>query len=125
MNSIANIKAKGVVVSSFISSDSASDIRVNINTVDEDVLSNLESDSPAAGCLSNFDEGFSLRDSSTAVADIRSKLTSNGAELSNSGDILVSGKIADSGLDFSDESLDVSDAFKREFETSDNTFNET
>ena len=60
MNSIANIKAKGVVVSSFISSDSASDVRVDINTVDEDVLSNLESDSPAAGCLSDFDEGLGL-----------------------------------------------------------------
>jgi len=60
VDSIANIKAKGVVVSSFISSNSASDIRVNINTVDEDVLSNLESDSPATGCLSDCDEGFGL-----------------------------------------------------------------
>jgi hypothetical protein len=48
VHSLANIVTEGVVITGFVGIDSSSDVIEDVNSVNEDILSNFGNDGPAA-----------------------------------------------------------------------------
>ena len=116
MDSHADVLTEGVVVGSVVGSDCTSNVMVDVDSVNDDVLANLEGDTPAARSLSQSDKGFSLGHSTHAVFDVSTELSSNSSDFPDSSDVLVSGEIGDGSLDLSDESLGIPDALESHIE---------
>ena len=93
MDSHADVLTEGVVVGSVVGCNCTSNVVVDVDSVNDDVLANLEGDTPAARSLSQSDKGFSLGHSTHAVFDVSTELSSNSSDFPDSSDVLVSGEI--------------------------------
>ena len=123
LDSITKIQAKCVIVSLFICPHSTINIRSNINTINYDILANLGSDWPAAGCLTNFNEFLVFRERSTITGgNVLSKLTSNEAEYFDCNIVYVLVKKTNSCHDFIEECLKIADAIEWKVKLSHDSF---
>lgn len=122
---IADVLSEGLPLTVVVGCDSISDVMVDVNSVDKDVLANLEENFPAALLMEQFDELFGFRlgftFSTFAILQVIAELSSNGGDLFDSSNVLLALEVANSGLDLSDESLDISEALQWQVNTADGT----
>ena len=93
LGSITDVLTHGVVVSAVVGRDCTSDVVVDVDTVDKNVLSNLEGDGPGRGVvidgLKLLSKLLSFGACTFAILDILAKSRSDGSDLLNSRDVGV------------------------------------
>ena len=118
----------GVVVRAVIGGNCSSDVVVDIDTVNEDILSNLEGDVPGRGVavevLELLGELLSLSAGARAVLDVLAKSLSDGSDFLDGRDVLVSLEVSHGGLNLAGDSLDVPDASNSTFDSSKDSIKE-
>ena len=129
LHSITDVLTHGVVVRAVIGGNCTSDVIVDIDTVNEDILSDLEGDVPgrsvAVEVLEFLSELLSLSAGARAVLDVLAESLSDGSDFLDSRDVFVSLEVSHSGLNLAGDSLDVPDAGNSTFNSSKDSIEET
>lgn len=129
LEDFTDVGSEALPVAAAVVRHGSSDVLVDIDSVDKDVLSNLKGNLPATFLVEQVNESLSILlgfgFSTCAVLKVTAEFSCNSCDLLNTRYVLVAFEIGDSGLDLADKSLDISQALEWEVNASDSSLKES
>ena len=112
LSSITDVLTHSIVVSPIISRDGTGDVVVDVNSVDEDIFSDIEGDGPdrrvLVDSLELLGKLLSLCAGTLAILDILAETRGDSPDLLDGRDVGVRFEVIDGSLNFAGDGLGIS-----------------
>ena len=129
LSSITDVLTHSVVVSAVEGRDCTCDVVVDVNSIDEYILSDIEGDGPGRGVLVDglklLSKLLSLCAGTLAILDILAETRGDSPDLLDGRDVGVRFEVIDGSLNFAGDGLDISYALHSTLNSTKDSVEET